>query len=582
MKIKKIYRITILIAALIIGSLNVMAQKDTVKLKQEVEVSKNYQPSILDVEKLNDIPKIKAEQTEPPTFNYSIFSKPVYSIFDLTPVAAAKMVGEPKPELKNGLLKLGTGNYLTYYGELFYNVQPDKNSNFGMHFKHLSSSEKVKLLNDDKVKAPQSENVAEIFGKKFFKRSTLSGTVGFNRQAFNYYGYTGRLLTDAEKDQIIPFYQEKQHFLKGTADVRLKSGKTYASNINYDLGFNYHYFVSKTEQREHQTVFSADLGKKFDQTIGLLNSSLTYYRAFGIRNRFTSAIGPKQQILLKINPSVMWKTDDAELQAGLNTTMIFDDDTDGQLFIYPKIKAEWSPVPNILTLFAGVDGYLQHNTYSAIAAENPYVDPDHDIRNAKFAYILSGGLKGKLSSKTNYVTGVTYSSIKDQHFYFNRGNNPLSGVQSLNNTFSVLYDDVKVVKLSAEILHTVSDNFSLHLSGNSYSYELATIQKAWQMPNFDVSFSGIYKATDQLKLNADLFLIGGRTALISEGDVSSVPSREVNMDPIIDLNVGAEYRFSDKLSIFGKVNNLGFQKYEQWLGYTDKGFNWLAGISYLF
>lgn len=78
------------------------------------------------------------------------------------------------------------------------------------------------------------------------------------------------------------------------------------------------------------------------------------------------------------------------------------------------------------------------------------------------------------------------------------------------------------------------------------------------------------------------FLIGDRTALISEGDVSSVPSREVNMDPIIDLNVGAEYRFSDKLSIFGKVNNLGFQKYEQWLGYTDKGFNWLAGISYLF
>ena len=57
MKIKEIFKINLLIASVMVGSLNVMAQKDTTKLKQEVEVSKNYQPSILDVEKINDIPK---------------------------------------------------------------------------------------------------------------------------------------------------------------------------------------------------------------------------------------------------------------------------------------------------------------------------------------------------------------------------------------------------------------------------------------------------------------------------------------------------------------------------------------------
>jgi len=106
------------------------------------------------------------------------------------------------------------------------------------------------------------------------------------------------------------------------------------------------------------------------------------------------------------------------------------------------------------------------------------------------------------------------------------------------------------------------------------------------MPNSDVTFSGIYKATDQLKFNADIFYIGSRTALISEkiieGSASLVPSRLVNMDPIIDLNVGAEYQFTDKLSFFVKLNNFGFQKYEQWLGYTNKGLNGLAGLSYLF
>ncbi|HLN74497.1 MAG TPA: hypothetical protein VK205_14490, partial [Prolixibacteraceae bacterium] len=536
MKISNTIKTALLMTSVVLVTLNASGQKDTVRLRQEVEVSKNYQPTVSEAEKINDIPKIKTEQTEPPTFDYSIFSKPVYSNFDLTPVAAAKMVGESKPEMENGLLKLGIGNYYTPYGELFYNVQPEKNSNFGMHFKHLSSWGKIKLLNDDKVKAPRSENVAELFGQKFFRRSTLTGRVSYDRNAFNYYGYPGDQLSDEQKQLMIPYFGDKQHFSQGTFDVNLKSGKAFADNINYDLGFNYHYFVTKTAQKEHQTVFSADLNKKFNSTIGLLNTSLTYYRAEGIKNRISN-LGQKQQVLLRIDPSVMWKTENAKLQLGVNTALLFDDDTNGSGTLFPKVNAEWSPVKQVLTLFAGADGYLQHNTYSAIAAENPYVDPLHDIKNAKVSYLLSGGIKGKLSSKTNFVTQASYSLVKDQHFYITRAtnfNNPNATVQSLDNTFDVVYDDVNVFKLSAELLHSVSENFSLHLVGNYYSYTLNTIEKAWQMPNFDFTFSGIYKPTEQLKFNADIFIVGERTALITEAPSSSVPGIQVSMDPIID------------------------------------------------
>lgn len=585
MKINNRFKTALLMTSVVLMSLNALGQKDTVRLKQEVEVSKNYQPTVPDVEKINDIPKIKTEETEPPTFDYSIYSKPVYTTFDLTPVAAAKMVGEPRAELENGLLKLGIGNYYTPYGELFYNVQPEKNSNFGMHFKHLSSWGKINLLNDDKVKAPRSENLAELFGQKFFRRSTLTGRLSYNRHAFNYYGYTGDPLSDEQKEVMIPYFGDKQHFSQGTADINLKSGKSYNSDINYDLGVNYHYFVTKTDQKEHQTVFSVDLNKKFDNTIGLLNSSLTYYRAEGIRNRITDNLGQKQQVLFRIDPSVMWKTDNAKLQLGLNTAMLFDDDEDASIMMFPKVNAEWSPVQEVLTLFAGMDGYFLHNTYSAIAAENTYVEPFHDIANAKVSYLFSGGIKGKLSSKTNFVTQAAYSLVKDQHFYVTEGDdftNPASVLRRLDNTFSVQYDDVNVFKLSAELLHSVSENFSIHLAGNYYSYTLDSIEKAWHMPNFDFTFSGIYKPAEQLKFTADIFVVGKRTALITEPESSSVPSLQVDMDPIIDLNVGGEYQFTERLNFFAKLNNFGFQKYEQWLGYTNKGFNWLAGLSYTF
>ena len=577
--------VILFVVAVFFGAGNAFAQKDTTKLRQEVEVTKAYQPTISEVQKINDIPKIKSDQTEAPTFDYSIFSKPIFSTFEPTPVAAAKMVGDPRPEMANGILKLGFGNYLTPYGELFFNAQPDQKSNFGMHFSSLSSFGKIKLLNNDKVDARQSDNAAEIFGKRFFRNSTLTATLSYDRKAFMYYGYPGNKLTDADKVLVIPFWENKQYFSKGTAEVHLKSETLSKLDLNYDFGANYHYLVSRTGQKESQLFLLADFGKTFGNMFGILNASVTYNRTDSIRNRLSGVFGTKKQVFLTANPSVKWSSKEASFQLGVNSTLVVDNDVDVSLLFWPKMKAEWSPVPNILTLFAGADGHLQQNTYSAIAAENPYVDPYHDVLNTNFKVIVSGGLKGKLGSKTNYVAQATYSVVKDQHFYITESQNfssPVTVSKKIDNTFSWVYDDVNILNLSGEVMHSVSDNFSLHLLGNYYSYDLKFQPQAWQMPDFDFTFSGIYKATDQLKFTTDIFVAGSRTALIAEPVFSSVPSHTIPMDPMIDLNAGAEYQFSNKLNFFFKLNNFGFQKYEQWLGYTNKGFNWMAGASYTF
>ena len=587
---KQIYiAINLLLLAFLLFTGTAMAQKDSTRLKQEVEVTKAYQPTILDAVKINDIPKIKAEQTEAPVFDYSIYSKPIFSTFEPTPVEAAKMVGDPRPEMGNGLLKLGFGNYLTPYGELFFNAQPDKNSNFGMHFKHLSSSGKISLLNGDKVDIPQSENQAEIFGKKFFHGSSLSGNLAYDRKAFNYYGYTGNELSDLLKEQMIPTQGDKQYFSKGTLDVHWKSETLSKDVLNFELGLNTHYLTSKTGQKELQTIISGDLRKKFGNMLGILNFSITNYQADSIRSRFSDVIGSKNQIIYEANPSVKWKSETASFQVGVNSALVLDDDTEGLLTIWPMAKAEWSPVERILTLFAGLDGHLQHNTYSSIVAENPYVDPFHDVANTEYKTVISGGLKGKLSSKTNYVAATSWSVVKDQHFYLTKSESfYYVGImpRTLNNTFDWVYDDVNILKLSGDVMHSVSDEFSLHLLANYYSYNLKTQAKAWQMPNFDLTFSGIYKASEQLKFTTDIFVVGKRTAVIMDDSVLSSSStpvpHEINMKPIIDLNAGAEYQFNGKLKFFVKLNNFGFQKYEQWLGYTSKGFNWLAGASYSF
>lgn len=577
------------VATVLFATSNALAQQDSTKLRKEVEVVKAYQPTVQEAKKINDIPQIKPEQTEAPTFDYSIFSKPVFTTFDPSPVAAAKMVGEPRPELKNGLLKLGVGNYQTPYGELFFNAKPSQKSNFGMHFAHLSSNGNLSLLNDDKVKSPESNNVAELFGERFFRKSSLKVNLAFDRKAYSYYGYTGEILTNEQKEQMIPWFGEKQYLSKGTVGLRLKSEILSTTELNYDFGAQYHYLTSRTGQREGELVLSGKVSKKVDDALGFLDASLTVYNADSIFNRATNSFSEKQQTILRANPSVKWSTENAGIQLGLNVTAAFDRDDDARFIIYPNVKANWSPVPQVLTLFAGVDGYLQHNTYSAIAYENLYVDPYHDVANANYKYVVSGGLKGKLSPKTNYVAQASYSVIDDQHFYITNAlnyNNSSSVVPVLRNTFDWVYDNVNLLKFSGELLHSVSDNFSISLAGNYYSYELATLEKPWQMPNFDFTASGVYRPNSQIKFTADIFLVGKRTALISNYNAlsSSVAPEvfEITMDPIIDMNVGAEYQFSPKLNFFFKLNNFSFQKYEQWLGYTNRSFNGLAGISYIF
>jgi len=577
-----------MVVSMVSMAVTVVAQQDTTKLKKEVEVVKAYQPSIQEFQKINDIPQIKPEQTEPPTFDYSIFSKPVFTTFDPTPVAAAQMVGEPKPELGNGLLNLGMGNYETPYGELFFNARPDKKSNFGLHFRHLSSSGDVKLLNEDVVKAPESLNLGEIFLERFMRKSTLTAKLEFDRHALSYYGYAADLLSDEEKQQMIPWYGQKQYFAKGTASVRLKSETPLSSGVNYDLKAQYHYFASRTGQSEHEFVASGSASKKFEKMLGLLDASLSVYKVDSVKSRYSGTYGRIDQQVLRVNPSVKWLANTASLQLGLNASAVLNSKASAKFYLSPKVNAEWSPVPEILTLFATADGYLKQNTYSEIAAENPYANPYHDVASTNYKYIVSGGFKGKFTPKTNYVASATYSVVKDQHFYYlNSENLLLTGIgRSLDNTFSYLYDDVNILKLSGEVLHSVSDNFSLHLLGNYYSYNLKTIEKPWNMPNFDLTLSGVYKPNDQFKFTADVFLAGKRTGLIRDFSWASSSSQptsiKIEMDPIIDLNFGAEYYFSKNLNFFCKLNNLGFQRYEQWLGYTNKNFNWLAGISYKF
>jgi hypothetical protein len=219
---KQLYRsLSVFLLVVAMSSGLAVAQKDTTKLNQSVEVVKAYRPSISNANKVNLMPVIDDTTRFTPEFKYSIDSHPVKSGFAASPISAADINGLPTKDLGLGYLKLGAGNYNTIFGEFFLNVPKSKVGTFGLHLRQLSSDGKTTLREGDLVDAPYSQTVAEMFGAVNIGSTILSGELSYNRDAMRYYGYPVAIPANI---LLIPNFNFglKQAYQNGNIKVSLK------------------------------------------------------------------------------------------------------------------------------------------------------------------------------------------------------------------------------------------------------------------------------------------------------------------------------------------------------------------------
>ena len=587
----KIYFLFIICSGL---TFSTSAQRDTT-LNREVEVVKAFKPTIVDAHKINEMPKIEEPQLQKPAFNYNIKSEPIVNAFAVNPLKAATIGSTPKEETGYGLIRAGLGNYNKPYGEFFFNHLASKKSIFGIHAMHLSSNADLELEGGDKVDAPFSKNEAEAYWNQFLKEQVLSIKVGYNRDAFNYYGYPkdpvpAPLLED---NQTVNYFGTKQAFSKGGISVKLNNPAADMSDAQFSFDFDYNYFQTKTDQQEHFGKFMAHLQKPFTFGVGLLDAGVSYNKASYIINRIDPTINSRMQSWFYLNPAVYFSKKNFNATVGINSWYVSDQNVDVQVRITPNVLLNYMPVKNVVKLYAGIDGNYINNHYSKIAYENPFVNPEHDVYNSFEKIRFYGGFDGKFATKTNFKIGFDYSKIDDQPLYylneytlFDPNYNPNPTV--VDNDFDVLYDDLSLFKINLEVFHRSSDKLDLLVSGNYFVYNLEDQEEAWNLPDWDATLSVGYKITEKLSVSADFYLIGSRKALIIEEVPSDVlPETDTmfksyNLDTTFDMNVRGNYKITEKFSVFAQLNNFGFQKYQRWFGYPVQSFNFLAGVSYSF
>ncbi len=528
------------------------------KLEKEVQVVKPYEPTISDAYKITHLPKITDTVKTIPEIRYFLHTKPLNVGYEIEPIKPAKMVGEPLTRLYNSYVKVGLGTKVIPTIEAYVNNKRSKDYSIGAFYKFENSLAQVKLNNTDKEFAGYSDNDLRLFGKKFFKNSILQGDLGLLSNTRYFYGYNTAIDTTLLKEDI------KQNYLTLDLNANYKSNYVDSTHINYDFGFALAYTRDLYENNELGIKVLGDINRIFTKemvgaTIGIENYSKS------------ESLDSADNLIIRINPWLGIFGDKWRVKAGINMFSDIRGDKTSALY-YPTGSIEYDIANSYLIPYFGINGKLEINNFRQISLVNPFITPGMSLKNTDHKIILYGGIRGNFSSTTFYNLKVKYSLVDDMPFFVNN----LAGTDSVANQFNVEYDDVTVLHYTGELAVTPSEDLMFNLKINYRDYTMTNEAKPWHKPAFDLAFTTKYNLRDKIILKGDILTIGKRYVKLDDNDTIG------ELESVIDINIGAEYRYSKVLSGFVQLNNILSDTYYEWNNYPSYGFNVLIGVTYSF
>jgi len=255
------------------------------------------------------------------------------------------------------------------------------------------------------------------------------------------------------------------------------------------------------------------------------------------------------------------------------------ENSETNFYVYPNILASYQFTDYGVSVFGGLTGGLQQNTYRKASAENPFIAPLLDIVPTSEQFNLFAGVQGSLTSELSFEVKASYKTENDKALFQKLGtiNTPINRTLfGFNNAFGYVYGDINTGSLSGNLNYSVADNYSISLNANFYTYDTKRQSEAWNLPQITTTLNGNYKIDKKWRVDTSIFFIGTRK------DFDSLNNQVVDVDPIFDLNLGVNYSIDENWKLFLKGKNITNQNYERWLGYPVQSAQALAGIRYLF
>ena len=545
-----------------------------------VNIVKPYSPTISDAFKVKETPILNdSTNAEKKEVNYSIFSVPVASTF--TPAKGkATSVEKVKPiKLYDNYASLGFGNYTNVLAEFYSNFEISRTDNFGLYLKHNSSQGGI-----DDIRLEDKFYDTKLEGNYTSRQKDMTYQVkaGVEHQLYNWYGLS--FLFDNASDELINSIDPKHSYFSGFVGGSLTVEDSYFEKVTTNVKYLSDSFSSSElnisilpEFSFPVTDYTINVGVDLDYLTGKFDKD--YYDISDIKYSFLN---------VGVIPSFDYVNDDLSVSVGVAGYISLDsENSETNLYVYPKVNASYRLMDELLIVYGGVDGELTQNSYYNFKEENPFVSPTMYIMPTNQQYNGFAGIKGKLTNTLAYNLRTSYGKEDDKAlFVMNPSKEMIPGLEGYEygNSFQIAYDELTTLSVFGELNLEISDNFSMGISATFNSFDTKNQPEAWNLPTLEASLFSNFNISKKLYGGVSLFYVGERKDfLVGEVGPFSLPYAEiVTLDAYIDANAHLGYRFNDQLSFFIKGANLFGDNYQKWMNYPVQGIQVLGGASYKF
>lgn len=552
------------------------------KIQREVTLYNPFKPTLREATKKSYLPDMSDTLHVTPEFNYEITPRLFVPVYSVTPIKASSVIAEPSPKLYKSYVNAGFGNFLMPFAEISITTDRSKKGVAGAYLKHLSSSGNIKLDNDLKVFAGYMDNEAAFFGKKYFKKNLFESTYTFNQFERYAYGYDPAITTyDLTKTDI------RFNYINSGEQFRFYSTNRDSSSLSYDFKLKYNFFYQDKNLWQHNIEFSGFGAKEYKG----------FYAGAGVEAnlfKLSPFLNGNFRKIISISPFVSKNAASWGFKLGLqvvaelsqegflsNPTM---DDYETRLHFYPDMNFSFDIIPSYINFFAALTGKLENNQPLTIIGENPYIKSDgilYNLPNTDHELIVNAGLRGAIGTEGSYLLSSSYSIINNmllfKNYYDYSTGSPL--IYRTGSLFLPETDDAGVLNIHGELKTENGDKLSTVLVGNYYDYTLTSNDFAWNKPSWDASLNVNYNLRNKILAGAELSAIGKRSTVMLS-PLSDPAGSVIEMPMHFNLNLSAEYRYTKALSFWIRLNNISYNRYNEWLFYPSMRFMGMAGFSY--
>jgi len=483
--------------------------------------------------------------------------------FEAEPMSAARIARTVTEPLYRNTVKLGMGTYISPNFEFTHTNERSASFNLGARARWFSSTGRI----DDRAFSGFNESGVSLWGDRFYKDITLSARAFYEGERRHYYHQDQP--TDADADSI------RQQFSTVGMSVALVNPSIRPARVYRRSGLSYYHWTDSYNASEDHLKFDLGLGFLVQEEQVDMDFKLDFNRAFMPSDTSSS-------VLMELAPVVRSKWGALHFNLGFRPQALIDmrettTTTDFRLF--PVADVTFRIVDQVLLAYAGLDGGIHQNTLRDLTREAPFLNTDvsaysGDSLSATIERIrLYGGIKGTLSYQSSFNLYARYRAFKDHVFFYV----PSTEAVTVDTTrLQVVYDNASALELGGELIYFFADKFELGVAGQLNFYATDSLRAPWHIPASELNAHLRYDLGSKIGLELQWFHFGQRTVGIT------ADGRERSLPAYNDIQLGAQYNYSKRLSAYLNIRNLLNQSYDLWDGYRAQGINVHFGFKYVF